>query len=401
MTVRTPSGTVTAARVVLATNAFRPLLARLRFHTVPVYDYVLATEPLTAEQLAAVGWRDRMGISDSGNQFHYYRLTADDRILWGGYDAIYHFGRRIDPALDDRRATHRLLAEQFYETFPQLRGVRFTHRWGGVIDTCTRFCAFFGSALRGRAAYAMGFTGLGVGASRFAADVMLDLLDGARTERTRLRMVRRKPLPFPPEPLAYIGIQLTRWSLARADRTGRATSGCGRSTASASASTADPSTSRRHPREDHHPARSARARRRRRGARAHARRRRPRRRPVHRRRRAAAPWHWSGCRTTRTASTASCRRSRGTSRGRGYTAVIQDVRGKFRSGGETEFGLHEVDDGFDTLEWIAAQPWCDGRVRHVGRLLLRHDAAGRRGERPPGAGRDLAPRSPAPGSAAT
>jgi glycine/D-amino acid oxidase-like deaminating enzyme len=212
---------VTASRVVLATNAFRPLLARLRFSTVPVYDYVLATEPLTADQLAAVGWRDRLGISDSGNRFHYYRLTADDRILWGGYDAIYHFGRRIDPALDDRRATHRLLAEQFHETFPQLRDVRFTHRWGGVIDTSTRFCAFFGTALRGRAAYALGFTGLGVGASRFAADVMLDLLDGVPTERTRLRMVRRKPVPFPPEPIAYIGIQLTRWSLARADRTGR------------------------------------------------------------------------------------------------------------------------------------------------------------------------------------
>jgi glycine/D-amino acid oxidase-like deaminating enzyme len=221
VTVRTSSGTVTATRAVLATNAFRPLLARLRWSTVPVYDYVLATEPLSAEQLATVGWRDRLGVSDSGNQFHYYRLTADDRILWGGYDAIYHFGRRIDPALDDRRATHRVLAEQFYETFPQLRDVRFTHRWGGVIDTSTRFCVFFGRALHGRAAYALGFTGLGVGASRFAADVMLDLLDGEGTERTRLRMVRRKPVPFPPEPWAYIGIQLTRWSLARADQTGR------------------------------------------------------------------------------------------------------------------------------------------------------------------------------------
>ncbi|MDP5183623.1 FAD-dependent oxidoreductase [Blastococcus sp. BMG 814] len=221
VTVRTSSGIVTADRVVLATNAFRPLLARLRLHTVPVYDYVLATEPLTQEQLTSIGWQGRQGIGDSGNQFHYYRLTADNRIVWGGYDAIYHFGRRIDPALDDRRATHRVLAEHFYETFPQLSDVRFTHRWGGVIDTCTRFSAFFGSAFRGRVAYALGFTGLGVGASRFAADVMLDLLDGATTERTRLQMVRRRPLPFPPEPLAFVGIQLTRWSLARADRTGR------------------------------------------------------------------------------------------------------------------------------------------------------------------------------------
>jgi glycine/D-amino acid oxidase-like deaminating enzyme len=219
--VRTPSGTVTAASVVLATNAFRPLLARLRLHTVPVYDYVLATEPLTADQRAAIGWTAGQGIADSGNQFHYYRLTADGRIVFGGYDAVYHFGRRIDPALDDRRPTHRLLAEHLQATFPQLLDVRISHRWGGVIDTSTRFCAFFGTALRGRAAYALGFTGLGVGASRFAADVLLDLLGGVPTERTRLQMVRRRPLPFPPEPLAFLGIQLTRWSLARADRTGR------------------------------------------------------------------------------------------------------------------------------------------------------------------------------------
>jgi len=219
--VRTPSGTVDAERVVLATNAFRPLLRRLRLSTVPVYDYVVATEPLTADRLAAIGWLGRQGIADSGNRFHYYRLTRDDRIVFGGYDAVYHFGRRIDPRLDDRPATHRLLAEHLRETFPQLGDVGISHRWGGVIDTCTRFSAFFGTARRGRVAYALGYTGLGVGASRFAADVVLDLLDGARTERTRLRMVRTKPVPFPPEPLAWFGISLTRWALARADRTGR------------------------------------------------------------------------------------------------------------------------------------------------------------------------------------
>ena len=89
---------------------------------------------------------------------------------------------------------------------------------GGVIDTCSRFCAFFGTAHRGRVAYALGYTGLGVGASRFGARVMLDLLSGVRTELTELKMVRSKPVPFPPEPLAYLGVQATRWSLARADR---------------------------------------------------------------------------------------------------------------------------------------------------------------------------------------
>jgi glycine/D-amino acid oxidase-like deaminating enzyme len=217
----TVAGTVLADRVALATNAFPPLLKRLRFHTVPVYDYVLMTEPLTAQQLASIGWRNRQGISDSGNQFHYYRITADNRILWGGYDAIYHFGRRILRRYEHRPRTYAILAAHFVETFPQLAGVRFTHHWGGVIDTCTRFCAFFGTAHRGRVAYATGYTGLGVGASRFGANVMLDLLSGDETERTRLEMVRTRPMPFPPEPFAWIGIKITTWSLKRADRTGR------------------------------------------------------------------------------------------------------------------------------------------------------------------------------------
>ncbi len=215
-------GVIRAQRVALGTNAFPPLLRRLRLMTVPVYDHVLATEPLTDSQMASIGWAGREGIGDSANLFHYYRLTRDNRIVWGGYDAVYHFGSRIAASLEQSDRTHTLLAEHFFETFPQLEGLRFTHRWGGVIDTCTRFSAFFGTAYAGRVAYALGYTGLGVGATRFGADVMLDLLDGADTERTRLQMVREKPLPFPPEPARAVGIGLTRWSLERADhRDGR------------------------------------------------------------------------------------------------------------------------------------------------------------------------------------
>ncbi|MBC7630374.1 MAG: FAD-dependent oxidoreductase [Flavobacterium sp.] len=218
--LQTSNGVILADRVALATNVFPSLLARLKFHLVPVYDYVLTTEPLTAEQLAAIGWPHRQGVSDSGNQFHYYRITADNRILWGGFDAVYHYGRRMRPRYEHRAETYQVLAGNFFDTFPQLRGLRFSHRWGGVIDTCTRFCAFFGTTHGGRVSYATGYTGLGVGATRFGANVMLDLLAGDDTERTRLRMVRTRPMPFPPEPFAWIGIRVTTWSLVRADRTG-------------------------------------------------------------------------------------------------------------------------------------------------------------------------------------
>jgi glycine/D-amino acid oxidase-like deaminating enzyme len=214
----TDAGAVISARqVALGTNAFPSLLRRTSLHTVPVYDYVLMSEPLSANQLDSIGWRSRAGVGDCANQFHYYRLTQDNRILWGGYDAVYHYGRHVRTAYDQRPPTFERLAAHFFETFPQLEGLRFTHRWGGAIDTCTRFSAFFGTAMRGHVAYALGYTGLGVGATRFGARVMLDLLEGRPTELTELEMVRKRPLPFPPEPLAYAGIQLTRWSLARAD----------------------------------------------------------------------------------------------------------------------------------------------------------------------------------------
>ena len=214
----TPQGEVRAGRAALGTGAFAPLLRRVRSRLVPVYDYVLMTEPLSAAQLADVGWHDRQGLADTSNQFHYYRLTRDNRILWGGYDAVYHYGSRISAGLDQRPATFDALARHFFETFPQLEGLKFSHAWGGVIDTCTRFCAFFGTAHGGRLAYAAGYTGLGVGATRFGARVLLDLLGGEPTELTELELVRTRPLPFPPEPLRAAGIALTTWSLARADR---------------------------------------------------------------------------------------------------------------------------------------------------------------------------------------
>jgi glycine/D-amino acid oxidase-like deaminating enzyme len=220
--LRTSRSRVRGGRVALATNGFPSLVPSERLMTVPVYDYVLMTEPLSADQLASIGWKNRQGIGDVANQFHYYRLTRDNRILWGGYDAIYHYGRRIGSAQEVRSATFERLASHFFTTFPQLAGVRFANKWAGMIDTSTQFCAFYGLYHGGRVATASGFTGLGVGATHFAAEVMLDRLEGTRTERTALAMVRKKPLPFPPEPFAFLGVQATRWALDRADhRQGR------------------------------------------------------------------------------------------------------------------------------------------------------------------------------------
>jgi glycine/D-amino acid oxidase-like deaminating enzyme len=186
--------------------------------TVPVYDYALMTEPLSPEQRGAIGWEGREGISDRTNRFHYYRTTRDGRILWGGYDAIYHFGNGVGPDRDARPATWARLEEHFHAAFPALAPLAFPFRWGGAIDTSSAFTVTFGRQLGGRLVYALGYTGLGVGASRWAAGVVRDMLLRPDSDLLRLRFVRSRPVPFPPEPLRYATVELVRRELDRADR---------------------------------------------------------------------------------------------------------------------------------------------------------------------------------------
>lgn len=217
LALRTDAGVLHSGAAILATGAFPSPVRAVNRRVVPVYDHVLATEPLDAAQRASLGWVRRQGLSDAANQFHYYRLTRDDRVVWGGYDAVFHNWGRIDTALEQRDETHEKLARHFVQTFPQLADVRFSHRWGGVIDTSTRFSVGFGTAFDGRVAYAVGYTGLGVGATRFGAQVCIDLLYRPESELLGLEMVRKRLLPFPPEPVRTAGIQLTRRAIAGAD----------------------------------------------------------------------------------------------------------------------------------------------------------------------------------------
>ena len=215
--VKTEYGQVRSKKVVLATNAFPPLLKHLKRYIVPVYDYILVSEPLSQEQRASINWKGREGLVDVSNQYHYYHYTADGRILWGGYDAIYNWNNGMGPQFESRPKTFGMLADHFFQIFPQLEGLHFTHGWGGAIDTCSRFTSFWGTEFDGKLSYTLGYTGLGLAASRFGAKVMLDLLDKKKNDRTNLKMVQTKPFPFPPEPLRSLTINATRWSLNRAD----------------------------------------------------------------------------------------------------------------------------------------------------------------------------------------
>ena len=225
--VDTPYGSVTAKNAALGTYAHPSLVRKLRWWRVPLYSHVLATEPLTDEQMASIGWAGRQGIIDLATFLNYYRLTKDNRIIWGHTDATVYRGRSVRSEFEQDFELFRRMTGDFFERFPQLEGIRFTHRWGGALETTSRTAPMFGSTHSGRVAYAHGYMP-GVGGSHGGATTMLDLLAGAKTQYTEIPLVSGRGMhgspslwPFPPQPLLSLGVNLTRHALQRTDDTGK------------------------------------------------------------------------------------------------------------------------------------------------------------------------------------
>jgi len=218
------SGDISSQKVLMATNAFTSSIGKIRRSVIPVWDYQISTEPLTDEQLDKINWGNtsRHAISDYANMFHYFRLTKDNRITWGGGGAVrYYFNRGIDKKYMNAPARYEQLAKEFFETFPQLAGeIKFSNKWGGIIASSTRFCVVPGVAHNGRLAWAVGYTGHGVGASRFGARIGIELLGYQPTDIIKMKFVTKKALPWVPEPFCWPGVRITQNELVRADRNG-------------------------------------------------------------------------------------------------------------------------------------------------------------------------------------
>lgn len=214
-----PEGTITSDKIFMATNGYRSPIAKIRRTVIPIWDYQMATEPLTEEQMDSIGWgKSRHALFNHVNMFHYYRLTKDNRITWGGGGAVrYYFNNDTGQDCADIPERFEQLSKEFFETFPQLAGVKFSHRWSGVIATSSRFCVVPGLAYDGRVAWAVGYTGLGVGASRFGARIGIELLGYQPSDILKMKFVTKKVIPWAPEPFRWIGVRLTQRALEKAD----------------------------------------------------------------------------------------------------------------------------------------------------------------------------------------
>jgi glycine/D-amino acid oxidase-like deaminating enzyme len=215
-TLHTPGGTVIADKIVFATNAYSHLIPQLAAKQAPVFTHMVVTTPLTADQLATIGWTHRQGIEDARNLVHYFRLTADNRLAMGGSDVSLAYGRGMTQDLNARVFAD--LERDCVRIFPALRGVTFTHRWGGPVSVPVQMVPAIGHLGDARALYSLGCIGHGVSLTHLNGQTLADLVCERKTDLTDVWFVNRKVLPWPPEPVRFVVSHAIRGYLRVEDR---------------------------------------------------------------------------------------------------------------------------------------------------------------------------------------
>lgn len=208
LVVRTPSGasSVTARQIVRATEGFTPLIAGQRRRLAPVYSYMVATEPLSADAWDEIGWSGRETLTDGRTLVVYAQRTVDGRIAFGGRGAPYNFGSRISPDFDSRGDIHDRVVDAMHEMFPASRAASITHRWGGALGVSRDWHASVAVDPDSGVVSAGGYAGDGVALSRLAGSCAARVVLGIDDDLVRLPIVGHRSPDWEPEPLRWLGI---------------------------------------------------------------------------------------------------------------------------------------------------------------------------------------------------
>ncbi|MGW4564509.1 NAD(P)/FAD-dependent oxidoreductase [Streptomyces sp. NPDC004561] len=230
----TPYGTVRAPYVLRCTEGFTASLRGQRRTWLPMNSSMVATEPLTGEQWAAIGWDGRETLGDMAHAYMYAQRTADGRIALGGRGVPYRFGSRTDNDGRTQAATVEALREILTRFFPALAGVRIAHAWSGVLGVPRDWCATVTLDRSTGLGWAGGYVGSGVATTNLAARTLRDLVQqdsgqGGRTELTDLPWVNHKVRRWEPEPFRWLGVQGMYATYRAADQRERLHPGIGSS----------------------------------------------------------------------------------------------------------------------------------------------------------------------------
>ncbi|NVK26166.1 MAG: FAD-dependent oxidoreductase [Gammaproteobacteria bacterium] len=215
--VTTPSAVIHASKVLLATNAFTKYKPKISKRVAAIRDRIVMTEPLTEQQLKALGWKNRQGIYDTRTQLNYMRLTKDNRVLFGGRLG-YFFDNNTDPSYDKTASPYVKLVNTLYATLPALDGIKISHAWSGPIALTTRMAMHYQYFHDSKMIYVGGYSGFGVTASRFAAQVALAILNEEDHPAKNLSITHKLPAWIPPEPFRWIGAKITMYALDTCDK---------------------------------------------------------------------------------------------------------------------------------------------------------------------------------------
>jgi glycine/D-amino acid oxidase-like deaminating enzyme len=216
--IRTAEGSVRARKVILATSAYtHHLLPEILHRFIPLYDYIVVSEPLSAAQWELLGWKGREGVTDLRTFFNYYRPTADGRVLWGTSEATYHGNNRVGEECDHSPPHYQSLEASWKRHFPALADLKWEYRWGGAICSTTRLTPFFGATHGGRVLHGLGYTGHGVGTTRLGGQILAHLALGRPSDLLDLQLVTKKPFPYPPEPFRGMAVAAVTRGLRKVD----------------------------------------------------------------------------------------------------------------------------------------------------------------------------------------
>ena len=223
--VETDRGVVTARHVVRATEAWTPTLPGLHRDIAPVYSLVIATEPLPQRFWDDVGLARGETFSEHRHLIVYGQRTADNRLVFGGRGAPYHFGSAVRPAFDHEPKVFAALHRALVGLFPAAAPYAVTHRWGGPLGIARDWHASVSYDPATRMGSAGGYVGDGVGASNLAGRTLADLIVGRASALTTLPWVNHRSPHWEPEPLRWLGInagiQLASAADAHERRSGR------------------------------------------------------------------------------------------------------------------------------------------------------------------------------------
>ncbi|KQX59515.1 MULTISPECIES: FAD-binding oxidoreductase [unclassified Streptomyces] len=219
----TPYGTVRAPYVLRCTEGFTASLAGQRRTWLPMNSSMIATEPLSDEQWASIGWDGRETLGDMAHAYMYAQRTADGRIALGGRGVPYRFGSKTDSDGRTQPQTIEALREILVRFFPQLAGVRVDHAWSGVLGVPRDWCATVTLDRSTGLGWAGGYVGSGVATANLAARTLRDLIQqdsgqSGPTDLTALPWVNHKVRKWEPEPLRWLGVQTMYAAFRGADR---------------------------------------------------------------------------------------------------------------------------------------------------------------------------------------